>query len=209
MAKKKRSDGIGFKPLGAEQIEFVRSMCENHLTVCRSRQFGNGKTYCAIGHACSLLKSGQVNRVIFCRSTAGISKRMGYSPGTRAEKMAESVLFAIGYFKLFLGDAYASHALQIEYRDVSDLGGETFLDSMMILDEASDCTVQDMAMFISRAGHGTRCVILGTDRQCNTGCFSSFFQSLKNVPSVGLIELREILRNGWLGPVLRAIDELL
>ena len=202
------NSGVSFAPKNEEQQCFLQSMQRNYLTVCKSRQFGNGKTYCAIGHASKLLEDHAINRVVFCRDTSQVSDRLGYSPGSRKEKLFESVKFALSYFRFFLGDSFQKYSPSIEYRDVADIAGETFEDAFMILDEAADCSLDDITMFISRAGRGTRCAILGTDRQVtrNASCFRSLFHTLQGVPNVGLIELTQILRTDWLRAVLDAID---
>jgi phosphate starvation-inducible protein PhoH len=204
---KRKNGGLQFEPRGEEQVEFVRSMVENPLTVCRSRNYGNGKSYCAIGHAAQLLLRDEIQHVVFCRNNSAVSKRLGWSPGNRKDKLSESVRFAQNYFKLFLGEMYRYKEHTIEYRDVADLAGDTFLDTFMILDEAADCSFYDLTMFISRAGHGTKCVICGTDRQeTEGGGFSLLFERLSRCPHVGLIELKKILRNSWVGDVLNLLD---
>lgn len=196
------------KPKDEHQEAFLDSLKNNHLTVCRSKLFGSGKTFCAIGHAAQELRSHNIERVIFCRDSTVMTDRLGFMPGSRSEKISEAMKFAVQYFRMFLGDQYSSLCSHIEYRDVADLAGETFVDSFMILDEASDCFKDDIAMFVSRAGVGTRCCILGTDRQvhCEKSFFPKLFTKLNGVPGVGLVELRETYRNSWLGPVLKAID---
>lgn len=206
--KKQQYEGLTFSPRGEEQTDFVAAMSEYPLTVCKSRVFGTGKTYCAIGYACEQLKTGEIDRVIFCRDNSVISNRVGWSPGNRKEKLEESVKFAKNYFQLFLGGRYNKFETYIDYRDVADLAGETFVDSLLILDEAADCSMYDITMFLSRAGHGSSCVILGTDRQVTRGnsAFPDLFEKLPDCKHVALVELRNVLRNSWVGDVLNVLD---
>lgn len=205
---KSKQEGLSFHPKNDEQRLFISSIDHNPLTICRSKLFGSGKTYCAIGHASKLLKEGEIKSIVFCIDSSSLASRLGYLPGTREQKLAESIKFAVTYFKLFLGREYQIHSQNIQYRDVADLDGETFCDSFMILDEAANCSRDDIAMFISRAGHGTRCVILGNESQIvsRDGGFSRLFVRLQDLPCVGLVELKEVLRNGWMAEVLAALE---
>lgn len=197
---------VRFRPKNDEQWNFISSIDGNNLTVCSSLRYGSGKTFCSIGYASKLLCDGLTSRVVFCRDSSDIADRLGYMPGTRTQKIAESMKFAVSYFKEFLGDRYADYS--IEYRDVADLAGETFRDSIMILDEASNCSKEDIEMFISRAGHGTKCIILGTQSQVRNraNAFCQLFRKLHGVKGVGLVEMRKTMRNGWMDAVLEALE---
>lgn len=205
---KNRDAGLKFFPKNDEQRALVKSFDENKLTVCKSRSFGSGKTYCAIGYACKKLQDGSVKTVVFCRDQSEIADRLGFMPGSKTQKIAEGMKFAVSYFKLFLGREYQIHTEAIQYRDVADLAGETFCDAIIILDEASNCSKKDIEMVISRAGQGTIVIILGNESQMEDRIngFGCLFQKLRKIPCVGLIELKEVLRNGWMAEVLEAYE---
>ena len=200
--------GLKWEPKGEEQRDLIASLSQNPLTICRSKLFGGGKTFCTIGYASEQLYEDVIDKVIFCVDTTVVSEKLGYLPGNKCSKIYPAVKFADSYFKTFLGKEYHKLQKRIEYKDVGELGGSTYTNCFMILDEAANCSRQDVEMFISRAGKHTRCAILGTDRQATSQAsfFNRMYNRLSRLDNVGTISLNQVFRNNWMAEVLNALD---
>jgi phosphate starvation-inducible PhoH-like protein len=114
----------------------------------------------------------------------------------------------------FLGGAYYGQYLnsnQIKYLPLEVMRGSTFNSSYMILDEAQNCSFEQIKMFITRMGLGSKVLINGDIRQTDIKSQSGLarcIDKLYNIEGVGICELTmaDIQRNGILGTVLNALE---
>ncbi len=157
-----------FKTKTKNQADYVRSMCENDVTFCTGSA-GTGKSHCCIALACKAILSGTCDKVIIARPTIEASPRgIGYIKGDLSEKMAPWVLPAVELMKRFLGkDTYFAmfHQAKIEFAPLEYMRGRTFLNSFVILEEAQNCTTEQLKMFVSRIGLGSKVIINGDTDQ--------------------------------------------
>ena len=116
-------------------------------------------------------------------------------------------------FKHFLGRAYYGmyyNEGRIKYQPLEIMRGSTFNNTYMILDEAQNCTFEQIKMFITRMGQNSKVLINGDTRQCDlskSGLWDCI-EKLKDVEGVGTSELtkQDIQRNGILGRILTAME---
>ncbi len=125
---------------------------------------GTGKTYLAMAKAVSALQSKQVNRIILTRPAVEAGERLGFLPGTLNEKIDP-------YLRPLydaLHDMMAPEAIPklmeagiIEVAPLAYMRGRTLNDAFIILDEAQNTTAEQMKMFLTRLGFGSKVVVTG------------------------------------------------
>lgn len=149
---------------------------------------GTGKTYLAMAMAVKAFKSGQVNRIILTRPAVEAGESLGFLPGDLQEKIDPylrplyDALFEIlghdNYLKLM-------ERGQIEVAPLAYMRGRTLDNSFIVLDEAQNTSSQQMKMFLTRLGYGSKAVITGDITQID----------LPKGKVSGLISIQKILKN--------------
>ena len=145
------------------QKRYVDSLRKNTLTFAIGPA-GTGKTYLAVATAVKSLQDREVQRIILTRPAVEAGERLGFLPGTLYEKI-DPYLKPL-YDALFdMMDAEAFHRLMdrgtIEVAPLAYMRGRTLNDSFIILDEAQNTTPEQMKMFLTRLGFGSKAVVNG------------------------------------------------
>lgn len=195
------------------QKEYIRSIIENDVVFC-SGPSGSGKSYVAAGIAAEHLHRGEIDQIIITRPLVCTGKDIGSLPGELGEKIAPYLLPMKENLKFFLGRGYYGHYEnegQIHYKPLEIMRGSTFHNSYMILDEAQNCTTDQIKMFITRMGKNSKVLINGDTNQDDLRGRSGLefcIDRLKNVNGVGVCELtyEDIQRNDIIGRVLTALE---
>ena len=194
------------------QRSYIRSIVENDVVFC-SGPSGSGKSYIAAGIASEHLHAGTIEQVLITRPLVCTGKEIGSLPGDLLEKIAPYLLPMQENFRHFLGRAYYGmyyNEGRIKYQPLEVMRGSTFHNTYMILDEAQNCTFDQIKMFITRMGQGSKVLINGDTRQCDlsrSGLWDCI-EKLKDVEGVGISNLttQDIQRNGILGRILNAME---
>ena len=147
---------------------------------------GTGKTFLAVVMAVRALKRKEVERIILTRPAVEAGEKLGFLPGDLQEKIDPYLrpLYDALYFTL--GQEVAERYLErgiIELAPLAYMRGRTLDDAFIILDEAQNTTSEQMKMFLTRIGYGSKAVVTGDITQID----------LPKVTSSGLIEASEIL----------------
>lgn len=195
------------------QKEYIRSIVENQIIFC-SGPAGCGKSFVAAGIAAHHLHEGKIQQIIVTRPLVCTGKDLGSLPGEMGEKIAPYLLPMKENLKYFLGQAYYGHYHnegQIQYRPLEVMRGSTFHDSYMILDEAQNCTEEQIKMFVSRMGQNSKVLIngdVGQDDLRGRSGLSFCIDRLKNIEGIAICNLgyEDIQRNGILGKFLKALE---
>jgi phosphate starvation-inducible protein PhoH and related proteins len=195
------------------QKEYVKSIIENEITFCTGPS-GTGKSFIAAGIAAEHLFKGKIDSIVVTRPLICSGKDIGHLPGEIGEKikpylapMEENLKYFLGRDKLGL---YINNR-QIRFEPLETMRGLTFNNAYMILDEAQNCTLEQIKMFITRIGQGSKVIINGdtkqTDLYNNIG-LSICVEKLKDVHGVGICQLgyHDIQRNGIIGSILEALE---
>ncbi|PKQ15969.1 MAG: phosphate starvation-inducible protein PhoH [Actinobacteria bacterium HGW-Actinobacteria-7] len=157
---------------------------------------GTGKTYLAMAMAVQALKSKQVGRIILTRPAVEAGESLGFLPGTLTEKV-DPYLRPL-YDALFdMVDAEKSASLLergvIEIAPLAYMRGRTLNDSFVILDEAQNTTAEQMKMFLTRLGFGSRIVVTGDITQIDLPRGTSGLRQVRDildgVPDISFVEL--------------------
>ena len=174
------------QPKSPNQRRYLEAI-EQHDMVFGVGPAGTGKTYLAVAMAISALLNKQVNRIILARPAVEAGERLGFLPGTLQEKI-DPYLRPL-YDALFdmLDPERVERYLEkniIEIAPIAFMRGRTLNDSFVILDEAQNTTSEQMKMFVTRLGFGSKAVITGDVTQID----------LPNARRSGLLEAIDILK---------------
>src|SRR5207237_3081288 len=155
--------GKTIRPKSVNQKRYVEAI-DKHTVVFSIGPAGTGKTYLAVAKAVQALQAKQVNRIILTRPAVEAGERLGFLPGTLYEKI-DPYLKPL-YDALFdMMDTEAFNRLMergtIEVAPLAYMRGRTLNDSFIILDEAQNTTPEQMKMFLTRLGFGSKAVVTG------------------------------------------------
>jgi phosphate starvation-inducible PhoH-like protein len=178
---------------------------------------GTGKTYLAVAMAISALLNKQVNRIILARPAVEAGERLGFLPGTLQEKI-DPYLRPL-YDALFdmMDPERVERYLEknvIEIAPIAFMRGRTLNDSFVILDEAQNTTSEQMKMFVTRLGFGSKAVITGDITQIDlpnarrSGLLEAI-DILKDVNGLAFVHFDEsdVVRHHLVQRIIRAYDE--
>ncbi len=193
---------------------YIRSIVENDVTICVGPA-GSGKSYIAAGMFAQYLDSGSYEQIIATRPLVCSGRDIGSLPGELGDKIAPYLKPIEENIRTFLGFAnYGQYFNQkmIRYEPLEVMRGATFNDSLMILDEAQNCTLEQIKMFITRMGHNSKVIINGDIKQTdikNKNGLEAIINKLETVEGVGLCFLthEDIQRNGLIAKILKALEE--
>jgi len=215
--RKRKEQSRKILPLSAKtenQKDYIRNIVKNEIVFCTGPS-GSGKSYIAAGIAADLIFTKQVGQIIITRPLVCAGKDIGSLPGELDEKIKPYLLPMEENLRLFLGrDFYAQlfNSRKIRYEPLEVMRGATFHDAYMILDEAQNCTIEQIKMFVTRMGEGSRVLVNGDTKQTDIHRFSGLMECidrLDGVKGVGISQLyyEDIQRNGIIGRVLEALEE--
>src|SRR5215210_4148415 len=149
---------------------------------------GTGKTYLAVAAAAAALQEKQIKRIVLCRPAVEAGERLGFLPGDIAEKinpylrpLYDSLFDIIGFEKV---EKLMERSV-IEIAPLAFMRGRTLNDSFIILDEAQNTTPEQMKMFLTRLGFGSKAIVTGDITQVD----------LPDGKKSGLREVRRILEH--------------
>ncbi|MGB9859513.1 MAG: PhoH family protein [Moorellaceae bacterium] len=178
--------GKQIRPKTLGQLRYVQAM-RQHDIVFGIGPAGTGKTYLAVVMAVSALRSRSVERIILARPAVEAGEKLGFLPGDLQEKVNPYLRPLYDGLYDVLGMELAQKYMEkniIEVAPLAYMRGRTLDDAFIILDEAQNTTSEQMKMFLTRIGFGSRAVITGDVTQIDLP---------REVPS-GLVEAQRILQ---------------
>jgi phosphate starvation-inducible protein PhoH and related proteins len=151
------------KPLSAHQREYMQRILQYDISFGIGPA-GTGKTYLAVACAVAALEKMQVKRILLVRPVIEAGEHLGFLPGTMAEKV--DPYFRPIYDALYdmMGFEKVAKYIEKQIIEVAPLAymrGRTLNDAFIILDEAQNTTREQMKMFLTRIGFGSKAVITG------------------------------------------------
>ncbi len=177
---------------------------------------GTGKTYLAMAAAIASLKKKEVERVILTRPAVEAGEHLGFLPGDLQDKVDPYLRPLYDALYDILGqETYVKYREKgiIEIAPLAYMRGRTLDDSFIILDEAQNCTPEQMKMFLTRLGFGSKAVITGDITQVDLprGKTSGLIQIqkvLKGVEGIGFCYLHEsdVVRHPLVQRIIQAYD---
>jgi phosphate starvation-inducible PhoH-like protein len=177
---------------------------------------GTGKTYLAMAMAVAALKERSVSRIILTRPAVEAGEKLGFLPGDLQEKVDPylrplyDALFDILGIEVF--EKHRERGM-VEVAPLAYMRGRTLDDSFVILDEAQNTTPEQMKMFLTRLGFGSKAVITGDITQVDLprGQFSGLSQArevLKDVEGIAFSYLddRDVVRHELVQKIIKAYE---
>ena len=153
------------------QVEYLENIQQNDITFGIGPA-GTGKTYLAVASAVDALERDQVKRIVLTRPAVEAGERLGFLPGDFAQKvdpylrpLYDALYDLMGYDKA--GKQYERGTIEIA--PLAYMRGRTLNHSFVILDEAQNTTPEQMKMFLTRIGFGTKAVVTGDVTQIDLG----------------------------------------
>lgn len=178
------------------QAAYLRALEQNEITLVVGPA-GTGKTYIAMAAAVSALLSKQVGRIILTRPAVEAGENLGFLPGDLQQKVNPYLRPLFDALYAMVDPDRARRLMDREMVEVAPLAfmrGRTLSNAFAILDEAQNTTEEQMKMFLTRLGEGSRAVITGDitqidlPRQTRSGLVEAV-RILENTPGVGIARL--------------------
>jgi len=151
------------KTQGKNQSIYIKTIRENDLCFGIGPA-GTGKTYLAVAAAIEALQKQVVSKIILVRPAVEAGERLGFLPGDLSQKVDPYLRPMYDALYEMLGFDQVNHLIErraIELAPLAFMRGRSLNDSFIILDEAQNTTVQQMKMFLTRMGFGSKSVING------------------------------------------------
>ncbi|MCL6565360.1 MAG: PhoH family protein [Acidobacteriia bacterium] len=178
---------------------------------------GTGKTYLAVAMAVSALLTKQVSRIILARPAVEAGERLGFLPGTLQQKVDPYMRPLYDALYDMLDADKLERLLEkgiIEIAPLAFMRGRTLNDSFVILDEAQNTTSEQMKMFLTRLGFGSKAVITGDITQIDlpSGRRSGLVEAIDVVGRIEGIAFiyfneRDVVRHNLVQQIIKAYDE--
>lgn len=197
------------------QSNYVQSIRKNDI-VFGVGPAGTGKTFLAVAMAVAALRKGEVKRIVLTRPAVEAGENLGFLPGDLKEKVDPYLRPLYDSLYTILGVDHTTRLMERETIEIAPLAymrGRTLDDAFVILDEAQNTTTQQMKMFLTRLGFGSKMVVNGDVTQIDLprGTNSGLIQSssvLKDIPGIGLIRFNsnDVIRHPLVSAVIRAYE---
>ncbi|HBN12069.1 MAG TPA: phosphate starvation-inducible protein PhoH [Clostridiales bacterium] len=178
---------------------------------------GTGKTYLAVCVAVQAMKSRQADKIILTRPAVEAGEKLGFLPGDLQNKVDPYLRPLYDALQEMLGLETYTKLMErgsIEIAPLAYMRGRTLSNAFIILDEAQNTTREQMKMFLTRLGDGSKMVITGDATQIDlpSGKSSGLDHAaevLKDVEGVGIIHLtdKDVVRNPMVMKIVRAYDK--
>ena len=205
--------GRPIKPKTIGQKEYVDSISQ-HTVPLGVGPAGTGKTYLAVAAAVAAFRERKINRIILTRPAVEAGERLGFLPGDLQSKV-DPYLRPLydALFDMLGAETYQKYLERgnIEVAPLAYMRGRTLDDSFIILDEAQNTSCEQMKMFLTRMGFGSKMVITGDATQIDLPAdkLSGLKQAvrvLKNVEGIGICELtdQDVVRHVMVQRIIKA-----
>ena len=200
-------------PRSRRQLEYIQAMREKDM-VFGIGPAGTGKTYLAMALAVSEFLKNNVSRIILTRPARESGERLGFLPGSLEEKVSPYLrpLYDALYEMMTPEEAQSLIERQIiEIAPLAFMRGRTLNNAFIILDEAQNTTVDQMLMFLTRMGFGSKCVITGDPMQSDLARgersgLEHAISTLQKLPELGFVffDTSDVVRHRLLEKIITA-----
>jgi len=207
--------GRPVKPKTIGQKQYLKSVLKNTITVGVGPA-GTGKTYLAVAAAVAAFRDKQVNRIILTRPAVEAGERLGFLPGDLQSKV-DPYLRPLydALFDMLGAETYQKYLERgnIEVAPLAYMRGRTLDDSFIILDEAQNTSREQMKMFLTRLGFGSKIVITGDVTQIDlpsdkVSGLKEAIRVLQGVEGIGICQLTnaDVVRHVMVQRIVEAYE---
>ena len=199
----------------ANQAAFIKAMRQNDIVVGIGPA-GTGKTYLAAAMALSWLEKKDIRRIVLTRPAVESGEKLGYLPGDHTANINPYLRPLYDALHLLMGPENLQRLLERDIVEIAPLGfmrGRTFTQCVAILDEAQNTTSDQMRMFLTRLGPGSRAIINGDVSQIDLpkGQVSGLVEAgrkLRQVQGLGFVDFNkgDIVRHPLVERIVAAYE---
>jgi len=208
--------GRTIRPKTANQKRYVDAI-EDHTITFGIGPAGTGKTYLAMAMAVAALQAKKVNKIVLTRPAVEAGESLGFLPGTLSEKIDPYLRPLFDALHDMIDIDSIPRLMQsgiIEVAPLAYMRGRTLNDAFIILDEAQNTTPEQMKMFLTRLGFGSKMVVTGDVTQIdlpngqNSG-LKIVRDILKEIDDIAFLELtaEDVVRHRLIGDIVKAYDK--
>ena len=198
------------QPLNYIQGEYLDAIRHNDI-VFGIGSAGTGKTFIAASYAASELFHRRVQKIILTRPNIETGRGLGFLPGSIDEKYAPYLLPFDAIFSKALGKGFYEYALKnkdIEPTPLGFLRGSTFENCIVLVDEAQNCTKEELKMLLSRIGRNCKMIISGDTEQSDIDYsgLEDAVDRLEGIPGIEIVEFldEDIVRSKMCKQIIMA-----
>ncbi len=202
-------------PKSITQRRYLEAI-DRHDVVFGVGPAGTGKTYLAMAQAVSYLLAKRVSRIILARPAVEAGEKLGFLPGDLQEKVNPYLRPLYDALYDMLDAERVERLLErgvIEVAPIAFMRGRTLNDAFVILDEAQNTTTEQMKMFLTRLGFGSKAVVTGDVTQIDlpSGRMSGLIEALKivaGIEGIGTIQFddRDVVRHALVQQIVKAYE---
>ena len=197
------------------QVQYLRHILEHDITFGLGPA-GTGKTYLAVACAVDALERSQVQRIVLTRPAVEAGERLGFLPGDLAQKVDPYLRPLYDALYDLMGLERVTKAFEkglLEIAPLAFMRGRTLNHAFVILDEAQNTTPEQMKMFLTRVGFGTKAVVTGDTSQIDLpkGAVSGLIDAeriLKAVPGIAVTRFTaaDVVRHPLVARIVEAYE---
>ena len=202
-------------PKTVGQKRYIKTIEDNTVTLGIGPA-GTGKTYLAVAMAVNAFRAGTVNRIILTRPAVEAGEKLGFLPGDLQNKVDPYLRPLYDALFDFLGaEGFLKYQERgsIEVAPLAYMRGRTLDESFIILDEAQNTTREQMKMFLTRLGFGSKIIITGDITQIDlpdnkkSGLVEAM-RVLRNVEDIGIVKFtdKDVVRHKLVQDIIKAYD---
>ena len=209
-------NGRALRPKTLGQKKYVDSIRKNTI-VFGVGPAGTGKTYLAMAMAITAFKNNEVNRIILTRPAIEAGENLGFLPGDLQQKVDPYLRPLYDALYEIMGAENFARSMEkgaIEVAPLAYMRGRTLDNSFIVLDEAQNTTPEQMKMFLTRIGYGSKAVVTGDTTQIdlprgkNSGLIEST-KILKNIDDIAICNLtnKDVVRHPLVQKIIAAYEK--
>jgi len=206
---------VSIRPRGSHQNAYIKGIREHDLSFGIGPA-GTGKTYLAVASAVEALEQERVRRIVLVRPAVEAGERLGFLPGDMSQKvdpylrpMYDALYEMLGFDRV----AKLVERNVIEVAPLAFMRGRTLNESFIILDEAQNTSVEQMKMFLTRMGFGSRAVVTGDITQIDLprnqiSGLRHVMHVLDGIPRVSFtfFDARDVVRHALIQQIVEAYE---
>jgi phosphate starvation-inducible PhoH-like protein len=208
-----RKSGVTAKTVG--QKKYIEAIRKHDITFGIGPA-GTGKTYLAVAMALSAIRDGGISRIILTRPAVEAGEALGFLPGDLYEKITPYLRpLHDALHDMLPAEEIAKHMERatIEIAPLAYMRGRTLNNAFIILDEAQNSTTEQMLMFLTRLGHGSKAVITGDETQVDLPShkhsgLAEAHRALKHTEGIAIVEFskRDVVRHPLVQRIIAAYE---
>lgn len=209
------SSGKPIKAKTVGQKRYINAIREN-MVVFGIGPAGTGKTYLAVAMAVKAFKAHEVNRIILTRPAVEAGESLGFLPGDLQQKV-DPYLRPLydALFEMFGAEGFQRQMEKgtIEVAPLAYMRGRTLDESFIILDEAQNTTSEQMKMFLTRLGNGSKAVVTGDVTQIDLpggkkSGLKEVIKILKNIDGIATVRFdeKDVVRHHLVQEIVKAYE---